>query len=255
MQQDHIEPDIYQSLSHRVTAKAVDYENGPTPKHSHPKAQLIYASSGVMRVETEVGCWVVPPLRGVWIPSGMVHTVYMLGRVEVRTLYIRPDVAADFQSNCCLIEVSPLLRQLILSLTKEKADYDEQGRGGMIAQLALMEIKYLKTPALHLPLPNNPRLMHICQHLIEHPEDQATIEIWADRLAMSSRTLARKFEKETGLSFRQWRQQAKLIEALGRLADNQSVTNVASELGYLSASAFTAMFKRALGVEPRRYFE
>jgi AraC-like DNA-binding protein len=72
---------------------------------------------------------------------------------------------------------------------------------------------------------------------------------------MSSRTLARKFEKETSLSFRQWRQQAKLIEALGRLADNQSVTRVAGELGYLSASAFTAMFKRALGVEPRRYFE
>ncbi|MDI1298405.1 helix-turn-helix transcriptional regulator [Methylotenera sp.] len=255
MQQNNIKPDIYQLLPHKVTAKSVDYAASSTPRHSHPRAQLIYAASGVMRIETDEGCWVVPPLRGVWIPPEMMHTVHMLGSVEMRTLYIRPDIAANFQSNCCLIEVSALLRQLILSLTQEAVDYEEEGRAGLIAQLALMEIKYLKTPALHLPLPSNVKLMQICQQMIEQPSDQTTIEIWADQLAMSSRTLARKFEKETGLSFRQWRQQAKLIEALERLAANQPISQVAQELGYLSSSAFTAMFKRVLGVEPSRYFE
>lgn len=254
MQQNNIKPDIYQRLPHQVTAKAVDYTHSSTPKHNHTRAQLIYAASGVMRVETDEGCWVVPPLRGVWIPPEMMHTVHMLGNVEMRTLYIRPDIAANFHPNCCLVEVSSLLKQLILALSQENTNYDESGRAGLIAQLALMEIRYIKTPALHLPLPTSSKLIGICHQIIAQPNDKTTIEIWADQLAMSARTLARKFEKETGLSFRQWRQQAKLITALEKLAAKQSVCTIAQELGYLSPSAFTAMFKRALGVEPSRYF-
>lgn len=250
----NIEPDLYQTLPHQVTAKSADYHGGATPRHSHPRAQLIYAATGVMRIETDYGCWVVPPLRGVWIPPEVMHTVYMLSNVEMRTLYIRPDIAANLSLNCCLVEVSSLLRSLIISLTEAKVDYDESGREGLIAKLAILEIKFLKTPALHLPLPQNPKLLQICQHMLNHPDAHVTIELLADQLAMSTRTLARKFKGETNLSFSQWRQQAKLIEALGKLADQQSIAKISNDLGYLSPSAFTAMFKRTLGVEPSRYF-
>ncbi|MDT7848592.1 helix-turn-helix transcriptional regulator [Methylophilus sp. VKM B-3414] len=251
----NIAPDIYQALPHKVTAKAADYDGGSTPMHSHPRAQLIYASSGVMRIETEYGCWIVPPLRGVWIPPEVMHTAHMQSRVQVRTLYIRADIAANLSKHCCLVEVSPLLRSLVIALTEDNVDYDETGRSGLIAQLALLEIKFLKTPALHLPLPRNPKLMLICQEMLKRPDVQVTIELIADQLAMSTRTLARKFKKETTLSFSQWRQQARLIEALSKLADQQPVAKIASDLGYLSASAFTAMFKRTLGIEPSRYFK
>lgn len=250
----NLEPDYYQTLPHKVTAKSADYPGGVTPKHSHPRAQLIYAATGVMRIETDYGCWVVPPLRGVWIPPEVMHTVYMLSNVEMRTLYIRPDIAAKLSLNCCLVEVSPLLRSLILALTEADVDYDESGREGLIAQLAILEIKFLKTPALHLPLPQSPKLLQICQKMLNHPDEHVTIELLADQLAMSTRTLARKFKSETNLSFSQWRQQAKLIEALGKLADQQSIAKISNDLDYLSPSAFTAMFKRMLGVEPRRYF-
>lgn len=250
----NIEPDHYQTLPHKVTAKSADYQGGATPKHSHPRAQLIYAATGVMRIETDYGCWVVPPLRGVWIPPEVMHTVYMLSNVEMRTLYIRPDIAAKLSLHCSLVEVSPLLRRLILSLTEAEVDYDESGREGLIAQLAILEIKFLKTAALHLPLPKNPKLLEVCQQILSHPDEHVTIELLADYLAMSTRTLARKFKSETNLSFSQWRQQAKLIEALGKLADQQSIAKISNDLGYLSPSAFTAMFKRTLGVEPSRYF-
>lgn len=250
-----MELDLYQLLPHKVTAKSADYNGGCTPRHGHPRAQLIYAATGVMRIETDHGCWVVPPLRGVWIPPEVMHTVYMLSRVEMRTLYVRPDMAASLSENCCLVEVSPLLRSLIIALTEEEVDYDEAGRAGLIAQLAILEMKFLKTPALHLPLPKNARLMNICQQLLKQPDGQVTIELISDQLAMSSRTLARKFKKETGLNFGQWRQQARLIEALGKLADQQPIARIASDLGYSGSSAFTAMFKRTLGVEPSRYFK
>ncbi|MBR0564882.1 helix-turn-helix transcriptional regulator [Azoarcus sp. L1K30] len=246
--------DEYQTLPHPVTAKARDYRSGETPVHRHPRAQLIYAGSGVMRVETAEGCWVVPPVRGVWIPADIDHKVIMLGPVEMRTLYIRPEAAPGLPDRCCLIEVSPLLRALILALLDEPLAYDLGGRAGQIAALALQELQILQIPALHLPMPAEPRLLALCRAQIEHPDHPETLETLAARHATSSRTLARLFARETGMSFRQWRQQARLVEALGQLANGVPVARVADRLGYRNASAFTAMFRRTLGIEPRRYF-
>jgi AraC-like DNA-binding protein len=39
-----------------------------------------------------------------------------------------------------------------------------------------------------------------------------------------------------------------------QLANNMPVALVAEKLGKRSASAFTAMFRRSIGIEPRRYF-
>jgi len=214
----------------------------------------VYAGSGVMRVETEAGCWVVPPVRGVWIPAHTVHKVIMLGPVEMRTLYIRQDAAPGLPDACCLIEVSPLLRALILALVDEPVDYDRAGRAGQIAALVLSEMRFLKVPALHLPMPTEPRLQRLCAELVAHPDSRETLETLAEQQATSSRTLARQFHRETGMSFGQWRQQARLVEALGHLANGVPVARVADRLGYRSASAFAAMFRRTLGVEPRRYF-
>lgn len=222
--------------------------------HSHPRAQLVYAGSGVMRVETDSGCWVVPPVRGVWIPANTQHRVIRLGAVEMRTLYIRQDAASNLPDTCCLLEVSSLLRALILALIEEPMDYDLNGRGGQIAALALSELRFLKIPALHLPMPQEKRLYRLCQAQIANPKNHDTLESLAELHAMSSRTLARLFHRETGMGFRQWRQQAHLVEALGHLANNMPIANVAERLGYRSPSAFTAMFRRTLGVEPRRYF-
>ncbi len=244
----------YQTLPHPVTAKARNYTGGETPIHSHPRAQLIYAGSGVMRVETEAGNWVVPPVRGVWIPANTPHRVIMLGPVEMRTLYIRTDAAPGLPDNCCLLEVSPLLRALILALIDEPLNYDQQGRAGQIAALALTELRFLKIPALHLPMPRDPRLHRLCEALVANPDSRDTLDTLAEQQAVSARTLARQFHRETGMSFRQWRQQARLVEALGHLANGVSVAGVAEKLGYRSASAFTAMFRRSMGSEPRRYF-
>lgn len=243
-----------QTLPHAVTAKARDHPGGETPVHRHPRAQFLYAGSGIMRVETHVGCWVVPPVRGVWIPAETDHKVVMLSPVEMRTLYVRPDAAEGLPGHCCLVEVRPLLRALILALFEEPLAYDRHGRGGQIAALILSELRFLNIPALYLPMPSEPRLLELCRALLVRPGAQETLEALADKHASSSRTLARLFLRETGMSFRQWRQQARLIEALDLLANGVPVALVSERLGYRSASAFAAMFKRALGTEPRRYF-
>jgi AraC-like DNA-binding protein len=71
----------------------------------------------------------------------------------------------------------------------------------------------------------------------------------------SARTIERIFIRETDLTFRQWRQQARLLQAVLYLAEGRSVTEVAFDVGYASQSAFTYMFRCALGVAPRHYFK
>ena len=60
--------------------------------------------------------------------------------------------------------------------------------------------------------------------------------------------------KETGLTFAAWRQQARLLAATAMLGAGEPITRIALDLGYESPSAFTAMFKRALGAPPSHYF-
>ena len=102
-------------------------------------------------------------------------------------------------------------------------------------------------------MPHDPRLARICRALGADPGSTRTLEDWGREAGGSGRTLARLFVRETGLTFAAWRQQARLLAALARLAAGEPVTRIALDLGYASPSAFAAMFKRALGAPPSRY--
>jgi AraC-like DNA-binding protein len=246
--------DDYQRVPRPVAAMAKDFPNGfVIAPHSHPRAQLVYAADGVMRVISPLGAWVVPPLRAAWIPAGIEHEVRMGGSVAMRTLYIDPKAAPPALAACTVIEVTPLLRALILRAVEEPIEYDEAGAAGLVMALILKELASATTVPLRIPLPSDPRLATLCRALLDHPAKGHTLDAWAERVGASARTLARLFQRETGMGFTQWRQQVRLAEAVGRLAKGNSVARVAESLGYGSASAFTAMFHRTLGATPRQY--
>jgi len=134
------------------------------------------------------------------------------------------------------------------------ATYGENSADGRLIAVLMDQLRALKETPLHLPLPKDNRLKKITDALGENPSRQETLEEWASQVGASSRTLARLFQDETGLTFGAWRQQARLLKALERLASGEQVTAIALDLGYESPSAFSAMFKRALGTSPRRYF-
>jgi AraC-like DNA-binding protein len=131
--------------------------------------------------------------------------------------------------------------------------YDERGAAGRLMTLILDEIAGLPTLGLDLPMPRDARLARICRALGGDPGSTRTLEDWGREAGGSGRTLARLFLRETGLTFAAWRQQARLLAALARLAAGEPVTRIALDLGYESPSAFAAMFKRALGAPPSRY--
>lgn len=238
-----------------VTALAEDYRSDHiTPRHHHPNAQLLHAVRGVMVVDTEQGQWIVPPTRGLWMPGGVEHSIRMVGEVLLRTAYINTAALDAMPKQCAVLNISPLLRELIIALIDLPIPYSADSRAGRIARLMLDEIQLLSALPLHLPMPHDTRLHRLCTTLNAAPGDNTTAAEWAQRLGVDPKTLQRLFVRETGMTFGQWRTQLRLLAALERLAAGEKVLTVALDLGYDSPSAFAAMFKKQFGVAPSRFF-
>ncbi|RBH51584.1 AraC family transcriptional regulator, partial [Pseudomonas sp. MWU13-2860] len=199
--------------------------------------------------------WVVPPSRGVWLQAGVEHRVRMRGAVRMRSLFINVDAIAGLPEHDCVIEVSPLLRELILAATGITVPYPPDSRAERVMGLILDEIRSLPSLALSLPQPASPVLDQLCRELLDQPGDARGVAEWAGQAAIDPRTLQRRFQRETGVSLGQWRRQARLVAALERLARGASVLEVALDLGYASPSAFATMFKRELGASPSAFFD
>jgi len=241
-------------LPGRVVAMAKEYPHGTRVEpHRHRRAQLLHAITGTMRLATDEGAWIVPSLRAVWIPPGVEHSFLIAGDLSMRTLYIDPDVPVFADGGRCrVVQVSGLLRELILAALEGPVPEE---RDALLSALILDELARAPEVPLGLPMPRDRRLATLCRALIDDPARPDSLETWAEHSGASARTLARLFRRETGLTFGAWRQQARLAEALARLARGDGVAAAARGAGYDSPSAFTAMFRRALGETPRHYMD
>ncbi|HNP37818.1 MAG TPA: helix-turn-helix transcriptional regulator [Woeseiaceae bacterium] len=238
-----------------IVAFAREYPTGHlVERHRHERAQLIYASHGVMRVDTAVRIWVVPPLRAIWMPPGIDHEIRASSTVCLRTLFIHPDLRSSLPQDCCVIEISPLLRELILRMVTLAESKQHKGSLVHLVELILGEIREIPGLSLHIPMPADQRALRVCKSILDNPADGRTCAQWGASVGASARTLERLFQNEAGISFGAWRRQVRLLAALTGLAAKIPVANVASDLGYESASAFSAMFKRTLGCPPSQFF-
>lgn len=152
---------------HQVLAPlAIDYQHGDSePAHSHNCSQLIHTLSGIVEVHTSLGTWMVPPGRGVWLPAEVEHSLRFIGGVKARTLFVDPLARADLPAQCQVVQISPLLRELILASLTIPADYLPGGRDERIMELLLDELRLLPTLPLYLPEPNEPELSGLCQQI------------------------------------------------------------------------------------------
>jgi len=224
------------------------------PFHSHRRAQLVYASEGVMAVNTRSASYVIPPQRALWMPGGVEHRIEARSGIKMRTLYILQSEIRSLPREVCVLQITPLLRELIVEAVAAGIDYEP---GSPLARIMSVILDQIRTQpvvqSLKLPLPADPRLLRIVQALIDNPADPRELADWAKEVGASSRTLVRLFPAQTGMTFREWRQQRRLLHALELLITGVSVTNIALEIGYQNTSAFIAMFRRCLGTTPTRY--
>src|SRR5258707_2651994 len=247
-------PDI-DRIPRPVIALTDEYPAGfIDPPHAHRRAQLLFATAGVMSVITDGGSYVIPPQRAVWLPAGTEHEVYCRVNVSLRTLYFESNICQTLPARSLVMEISDFLRALILEVVKFRAEYDVEGREGRIVQLILDEIQMMPQAPFHAPMPRDERLVKVCRAILADPAREGTLDDCARLAGIGRRTLTRTFRADTGMSFAAWRQQARLLQALSLLATGRSVTAVAYDVGYDSPSAFTASFHRTFGSAPSQYF-
>lgn len=248
--------DFYTEVPRALLATTHQYRAGSVfPSHAHRRGQFAFAASGVISVHTPQGNWLVPPQRACWIPAGLAHGMRMQGNVTMHNIFIDNDAAqqAGLPPQCQVRQVSPLLRQLLAQAVTIAPLYAPDSRDARLMALLLDEVAAMPMLPLNAPLPQDPRLMRLCNALLLQPQQGGDLDDMADLAGMSRRSFTRLFRAQTGLGFAQWRQQTCLLAAITRLADGQAVTRVALDLGYASPSAFSAAFRRVLGQAPSAY--
>ncbi|NIY49210.1 AraC family transcriptional regulator [Cedecea colo] len=222
------------------------------PFHQHRKGQLIVALHGGITCEVEQAMWMVPTQYAVWIPGSMLHSNRATANARICFLFIELGVVA-MPDQCCTLKISPLVRELILHLTRCPDDEDDTPARKRLVQVLFDELPHQPVEQLRLPMSRHPKIRQMAEQLVQAPQARRTLAQWAQMLAMSERNLARLVVKETGLNFRRWRQQLQLIIALQLLIDGETVQKVADALGYESTNAFITMFRKSLGTTPGRY--
>ncbi|MDB5967470.1 MAG: transcriptional regulator, AraC family [Polaromonas sp.] len=258
---DNFTPSVRRPVRVRARTMPVDTHFQP---HDHAWAQLAYCAVGIVQVTAEQQpggddqiTFIVPPSRAVWIAPKSRHHITVLEAAEFRTLYIDPCAVPPGWGSCRVIVVSPLLRETIHALDAPAGQPLSDARERLLSSLAMDEITRADTQALGVPLPHpqsgDKRLRALCEAVMRAPSERATLAEWAADIGASERTAARLFRDELGMSYQQWRQQAILAHALPLLARGQPVSTVAAASGYASDSAFSAMFKAAMGQSPSHF--
>jgi AraC-like DNA-binding protein/mannose-6-phosphate isomerase-like protein (cupin superfamily) len=244
----------YEGVPRPLVATGNDYPaSHELDWHRHRRGQLLYAAKGAVVVRTPQGAWVAPPERAVWIPSGVPHSVKMVGAVSMRSVLIEPEVWSSVGDRCLVVGACALLRSLLVAAAAIEPEYQVAGRDGMVMELLVAELARAPLVPLAVPFPAGPALAAKCHAFLEHPTPHASIDEWSAELGLGRRAFTRAFRRETGMSFAQWRRQACLLVAIPRLGAGEPVTAVALDLGYESPAAFATMFKSVLGVAPSRY--
>lgn len=248
--------DDYQTIRPPVAVLARDYEHGSVvTAHTHPRAQLLYAIRGMMRVTTPACAWLVPPQRAIWIAPHVPHAITHIGHVSMRTAYIAAERNPFAPDTCHVLAMTPLIRELILRLLEEPVEYALEGAPSHIAELILLELSRLARLPLHIALPQDKRLMRVCDRILKRSGENGDLQFYADLSGTSPRNLQRLFHKEFAMTFGAWRQQVRLLDALAALSSGERISTVAKRLEYQSASAFTAMFRRNFGVAPTEFIK
>ncbi|RAR52288.1 AraC family transcriptional regulator [Paraburkholderia unamae] len=249
-------PADYDRAAGPASVMAKEYADGLTVgEHRHVRAQLIYATHGAIEVTVGQSLWLLAPQRALWMPAGMPHAMRARGAVSLRSPYIRAESCPHgFPETPHAVNVTPLLRELILRAVSIPLDNEPAGRDALVIAHLLAEIEWVPGYPLRMPGGGDRRLKRVCDAMLRAPADARTLDAWADEAGASTRTLARLFLAETGVSFVHWRQLMRVQHALPLLAGGTPVAEVSLALGYETPGAFAAMFRRVTGTTPSAYF-
>ncbi|MEJ3749100.1 helix-turn-helix transcriptional regulator [Actinomycetes bacterium KLBMP 9797] len=218
--------------------------------HSHTHHQLAWTRSGVLSVAVADSYWVLPPTRALWLPAGVVHRTGATRDAVLCSLYLNPQRCAVEWSQPTAVGVDGLLAHLIGYLARKELADDARLR----AEAVVLDLLHpLPALPIDVPLPVDERVRAVADALLADPSDSRGLDAHARSIGVSRRTLTRLFIRDTGMSFNRWRTHMRLRAALPLLAEGRPVSQAAHAVGYATASAFLAAFRRTVGTSPGHY--
>ncbi|MCK1793156.1 AraC family transcriptional regulator [Pseudomonas violetae] len=244
------DPDSYCAPVIGIAATLGDHDSG---LHQHQRAQLLFTRKGCTRITLAQQICLLPPSRAAWIPAGVAHRAVMQQSVDYRSLYLSPALCVDLPQQVCVIEVSTLLGAVLEPMALADFDTDwHQGKHVHLLGLCLAEIRDAARQPMLLPLPWDKRLAPLLKTLEHLPPE---LQVLQTQTGASSRTITRIFQRETGMSYQQWRQQWRLMRAMELLSTGRNIGYCSFELGFGSDSAFIAFFREMAGVTPGNWLK
>lgn len=216
-----------------------------------PWSHFVQVTEGAAIVTTPTGRYLAPPQHAIFIPAGTPHAVASRRECTLLRLFVEPSRVRCRETQ--VFATDRLVEQLSLAAVAVGGSYPDEGREARLIQVLLDRIALLESRPFFLPAAQSPAFANITARLVGNPCARVSLETWSADTGMSSKTAARRFEAETGMTFGKWRQRLRMLHALERLSDGESVALVAVELGHTDLSAFGAAFKKTLGQTPARY--
>lgn len=237
-----------------VTGVRMKYQQHEiVPMHQHQRCHLIYATQGILLVESSSEKWMVPPTTAVWLRPEVKHRLIMQTDVDLYGILVDYRYASSLKTKDGVIHVSPLLRELIIRLVSLGQDMTKSVHRELMSQFFLEELKQQHQLPYFLPWPFDKKLIEVCEQLSKNPAHEWTKTEWAEWCSMSVKTFHRHFFKNTGMTFGQWHQKLRLLSTLNLLLSGFSIKEAALSSGYASHSAYTTSFKKYFGKSPSAF--
>ena len=223
--------------------------------HRHDEAQLIFSALGTVQVSTSFGRWLVPPQLAAWLPAGVEHSVDVISDTQHRLIYWRPEVVRAWAPSAMLdrafvLRVSPLLRALILDSFVESVQAEKRD---LAVRLILHELMETPDAPTFLPLPVSEIGRRVADLALGDFGSRLDIAELASRAATSARSISRLFPAETGMTYKGWRQRARIVSSIDQLAAGMAVSQASAQAGFSSTAAFCFAFKQITGMTPSAF--
>nr|MBF3180305.1 AraC family transcriptional regulator [Pseudomonas aeruginosa] len=152
-----------------VVGLEVDSTGHRSDWHCHRRAQLLYMAAGSVTLYFAERICQLTPLQAAWLPAGVPHRTVLHGRFAYRSLYFEPSAFAELPDSVQVLEVGPLLRELILRMTGWAADLQLEGRHLTLLRALFDELATAPAHAASLPMPRDARALKVAEALLAQP--------------------------------------------------------------------------------------
>jgi AraC-like DNA-binding protein len=218
---------------------------------------LLCASAGVLRLEAQGQAWLLPPARAALIEAGRPIRVSIPHPVTTASVLFNTGFAPAPPAQLTVFDLSPLARALVSEcgtwgeIDDPLTTYAET----LFATLAAVTWRLAEQPSpVVVPAGRSSELRQALQLTEQRLSSEVRFEDVAAEVGLAPRSLARRFEEETGMTWRAVLRRMRVLRAIEELAAGDApVTTIAFAVGYTSLSAFNAAFRELTGRTPTEY--